>query len=196
MIGGWLVLEPWITPSLFYQFLGASAKWGDDAKHHVGLDCRSFCTALGKEEANRQLRNHWRTWVTEEQIAKLASFNVEHIRIPVADWIFEPYEPFIGCWDGALEELYRVLDLCQQYGIDTILDMHGWKGSQVSRVNKRVAFVVPLQPLFLMGSKVVLEGIEPLPHCDTAPSILYQAKSMHAHYIYPVSLNLALNHRP
>ena len=23
-LGGWLVLEPWITPSLFYQFLGAS----------------------------------------------------------------------------------------------------------------------------------------------------------------------------
>ena len=25
-LGGWLVLEPWITPSLFYQFLGASEK--------------------------------------------------------------------------------------------------------------------------------------------------------------------------
>jgi hypothetical protein len=23
--GGWLVLEPWITPSLFYQFLGAKS---------------------------------------------------------------------------------------------------------------------------------------------------------------------------
>ena len=23
-LGGWLVLEPWITPSLFYQFLGKS----------------------------------------------------------------------------------------------------------------------------------------------------------------------------
>ena len=21
-LGGWMVLEPWITPSLFYQFLG------------------------------------------------------------------------------------------------------------------------------------------------------------------------------
>ncbi len=23
-LGGWIVLEPWITPSLFYQFLGLS----------------------------------------------------------------------------------------------------------------------------------------------------------------------------
>lgn len=25
-LGGWLVLEPWITPSLFYQFLGKKKK--------------------------------------------------------------------------------------------------------------------------------------------------------------------------
>jgi len=66
-LGGWLVLEPWITPSLFYQFLGprlangispsshhrrsvyvgASKRWGDLAKDHVGLDSLTFCTALG-----------------------------------------------------------------------------------------------------------------------------------------------------
>ena len=27
-LGGWLVLEPWLTPSLFYQFLGQSERWG------------------------------------------------------------------------------------------------------------------------------------------------------------------------
>ena len=43
-LGGWLVLEPWITPSLFYQFLGASDKWGDEAPAHVGLDSYTFCT--------------------------------------------------------------------------------------------------------------------------------------------------------
>ena len=36
------------------------------------MDSYSFCTALGKEEANRQLRRHWQTWVTEEQIKNLA----------------------------------------------------------------------------------------------------------------------------
>jgi len=25
-LGGWMVLEPWITPSLFYQFLGKDEK--------------------------------------------------------------------------------------------------------------------------------------------------------------------------
>lgn len=82
-LGGWMVLEPWITPSLFYQFLGCSSKWGSDAIHHVAIDSMTFCSALGKEEANRQLRQHWKTWVTEEEIASLASMGLKHIRLPV-----------------------------------------------------------------------------------------------------------------
>ena len=45
-LGGWLVLEPWITPSLFYQFLGASEKWGDEAPSRVALDSYTFCTGI------------------------------------------------------------------------------------------------------------------------------------------------------
>lgn len=82
-LGGWLVLEPWITPSLFYQFLGVSAKWGSDALDHVAIDSMTFCTALGDEEANRQLRQHWKMWVTEEQISNLANMGLKHIRLPV-----------------------------------------------------------------------------------------------------------------
>ena len=28
---------------------------------------------------------------------------VETLRIPVADWMYMPYEPFIGCWDGGTQ---------------------------------------------------------------------------------------------
>ena len=80
-LGGWLVLEPWITPSLFYQFLGASAKWGDDAPNRVAIDSKTFCTALGDVEANRQLRNHWASWVTEDYIAQLSISGVETVRL-------------------------------------------------------------------------------------------------------------------
>jgi hypothetical protein len=96
-LGGWLVLQPWITPSLFYQFLGASMKWGDDAPRHVGLDTLTFCRSLGKEEANKQLRRHWNSWVTEEQISSLHAIGVETVKIPVGDWMYVPYEPYIGC---------------------------------------------------------------------------------------------------
>lgn len=129
-LGGWLVLEPWITPSIFYQFLSTQKKYGDQAKDKTGMDQYTFCKALGPEEGNRQLRIHWREWVKEEDIKKLASFGINSVRIPIGDWMFKPYGPYVGCTDGATEELDRVLDLCQKYGLSVLLDIHAQKGSQ------------------------------------------------------------------
>ncbi|EQC38096.1 hypothetical protein SDRG_04526 [Saprolegnia diclina VS20] len=129
-LGGWLVLEPWITPTLFYQFLGTQERFGDQAPEKTAMDQYTFCTALGKEEANRQLRIHWNNWVTEADIKEMASFGVNSLRIPVGDWMFVPYEPYIGCTDGSIEQLDRVLDLCDKYNINVLIDIHGHIGSQ------------------------------------------------------------------
>ncbi|OQR85743.1 glucan 1,3-beta-glucosidase [Achlya hypogyna] len=129
-LGGWLVLEPWITPTLFYQFLGTQERFGDQAPEKTAMDQYTFCTALGKEEANRQLRIHWNNWVTEEDIKEMASYGVNSLRIPVGDWMFVPYEPYIGCTEGSVEQLDRVLDLCAKYNINALIDIHGHIGSQ------------------------------------------------------------------
>uniref|UniRef100_H3G4Z0 X8 domain-containing protein n=2 Tax=Phytophthora ramorum TaxID=164328 RepID=H3G4Z0_PHYRM len=129
-LGGWLVLEPWITPSLFYQFLNTQQRYGDQAPEKTAMDIYTFCTALGKEEANRQLRIHWATWVAEADIKELAEAGVNSLRVPVGDWMFNPYEPYIGCTDGAVKELDRVADLAYKYNIELLLDIHGLVGSQ------------------------------------------------------------------
>lgn len=129
-LGGWLVLEPWLTPTLFYQFLSTQERFGDKAPEKTAMDIYTFCTALGPEEANRQLRIHWKNWVTEADIAELAGAGVNSLRVPVGDWMFTPYEPYIGCTDGAVEELDRLMDLAQKYNIDILIDMHGLIGSQ------------------------------------------------------------------
>ena len=54
-LGGWQVLEPWITPSLFYQFLGKNSTT-------TAIDTYTFCEVLGPEEGNKQLRRHWDAW--------------------------------------------------------------------------------------------------------------------------------------
>ena len=136
-LGGWLVLEPWITPSLFYQFLGVTEKFrhlnnSEALKNHVAIDSLTFCKALGPVEANRQLRLHWKTWVTEEQIRSLASKNITHIRIPVPDWLYTPYGPFEGCYDGAVEVLDSVLHWAEKHKLKVLLDIHAVRGSQVS----------------------------------------------------------------
>jgi len=76
-----MVLEPWITPSLFYQFLGKD-------ETSAATDIYNFCKVLGKEEGNRQLKRHWNTWVTEEIIVELKeSGAVNSLRLPVGDWM-------------------------------------------------------------------------------------------------------------
>nr|CCA27797.1 putative exo1 [Albugo laibachii Nc14] len=129
-LGGLFVLEPWITPSLFYQFLDPDQKFGDQTPYKTAMDTFKFCEALGKEEANRQLRIHYANWVTETDIQQLAAAGVNSLRLPVGDWMFVTYEPYTGCTDGAIEHLDRVLRLAQTYKLQVLLDIHGHIGSQ------------------------------------------------------------------
>ncbi|KAK3078652.1 hypothetical protein LTS18_006968, partial [Coniosporium uncinatum] len=61
-IGGWLVLEPWITPSIFQkldQSLGI-------------IDEYTLCEKL-PDQAPQILRDHWNNWVRYDDFAKIAS---------------------------------------------------------------------------------------------------------------------------
>ena len=123
-LGGWMVLEPWITPSLFYQFLGKG-------RNTTAFDTYTFCQVLGPKEANRQLKNHWDRWVTPEIIAQLAhSGAVNSLRLPVGDYMFQPYGPYVGCFDGALDYVEDLLDWAYSHGLSVLLDIHTMKDSQ------------------------------------------------------------------
>lgn len=124
-LGGWMVLEPWITPSLFLQFLGK----GDG---EAAFDMYTFCQVLGPEEANRQLVRHWDAWVTEDIIRSLKeSGAVNSLRLPVGDFMFVPYGPYAdGCVEGALERVDQLLDWAYSYGLTVLFDVHTMRDSQ------------------------------------------------------------------
>ena len=132
-IGGWMVLEPWITPSLFYRFLGKTHSEG------VGKDSWTFCEALGPEEGNKLMKAHWKSWVTEDIIKGLAEREVELVRLPIGDWTLKPYGVYKGCMDGAKEEIDWFLKTCDKYGIKVLLDVHAVRGSQNGFDNSGVA---------------------------------------------------------
>ena len=127
-IGGWLVLEPWITPSLFYQFLGS--------RHKIGMDMYSFCDILGPVEANKQLKHHWQTWINNEHIQTLKKEGINLLRIPIGDWMYIPYGPYaveingVTCADGSIEALDNLFLLAEQNDMQIMLDLHTIKGSQ------------------------------------------------------------------
>jgi glucan 1,3-beta-glucosidase len=121
--GGWQVLEPWITPSLFYRFLGKE-------KGQVGMDSYTFCEALGPVEGNKVMRAHWDAWFTEAHFKELAEKELEIIRLPIGDWTLEPYGPFIGCMDGAAEKIEWFYDMAHKNNIKVLMDLHAIKDSQ------------------------------------------------------------------
>ena len=124
-LGGWMVLEPWITPSIFYQFLNAG-------ENSTAFDMYTFCQVLGPQKANEQLRRHWDRWVTKDIIRQLAeSGAVNSLRLPIGDFQFVPYGPYeSGCVEGGLEHVDQLLDWAYEYGLTVLLDIHTMKDSQ------------------------------------------------------------------
>ncbi|ORX73345.1 glycoside hydrolase [Linderina pennispora] len=113
-IGGVFLIEAFIKPSLFDQFSHMS-----DAE----------MPELGKEEAKRQLEEHWDTFVTRDHLEKLVEVGINWIRIPVGYWAFNltREEPYV---DGQLPYIERMLGWSRDLGLKVQLDLHGVPGSQ------------------------------------------------------------------
>lgn len=77
-----------------------------------------------------QLEEHYRTFITERDIAQIAGAGLNWVRLPVPFWAIEtwPGEPFLEkvCWQYIL----KVFAWCRKYGIRIKLDLHAVPGSQ------------------------------------------------------------------
>lgn len=71
------------------------------------------------------MRAHWDSWLTETYISKLAEYEVEIVRLPIGDWTFNPYGPYKGCMDGAMDKISWAMDTFAKYNIKVLLDVHG-----------------------------------------------------------------------
>lgn len=113
-LGGWLVLEKWITPSLFH---GTSAH-----------DEYSFCKQADVAQLQR-LKKFRDTFITKQDFEWLATQGIDAVRLPVGYWIFgnkPPYEPTNNYVDQAFQ-------WAEETGIRILLGLHGAPGSQNGR---------------------------------------------------------------
>ncbi|KAG0358254.1 glycoside hydrolase superfamily [Gamsiella multidivaricata] len=119
-LGGWLVLEPFITPSLFNPYISAGV-----------IDEWTLCAHLGQDAAKTLLENHYASWVTEDTFVQLKNLGLNHVRIPVGFWAMgnltagEPYVPNV-----AWKYLLRGIEWARKYGIRVMVELHGAPGSQ------------------------------------------------------------------
>jgi glucan 1,3-beta-glucosidase len=118
-LGGWLSIEPFITPSLFSQF---------DSKLGV-IDEWTLTSRLGSK-AKETLEKHYSTFVTEETFKEIADAGLDHVRIPFSYWAIKTYEgdPYVE--RVAWRYLLRGIEWARKYGLRINLDIHGLPGSQ------------------------------------------------------------------
>jgi len=122
-LGGWLVLEKWMTPSLFAG--------------HSATDETTWCAELGPAAAKR-LRRHWMRFVTRKDFIWLADAGITTVRIPLGHWIFGPpypYHPKYGpdphpFVQGGIDILDQALDWAGECGLGVVLDLHAAPGCQ------------------------------------------------------------------
>jgi len=130
-LGGWLLLEPWITPVFFEE-----VNIGDNFDKIV--DEWTHAELLDRETYLQRMVTHWDTFVNEEDFAKLAAAGVSHVRIPVSYWYWQvdPSEPFppvnsdLEDPTNALFYLLRALGWMEKYGLKASMDLHTGPGSQ------------------------------------------------------------------
>ncbi|CCD26748.1 glucan 1,3-beta-glucosidase NDAI_0I01790 [Naumovozyma dairenensis CBS 421] len=125
-IGGWLVLEPYITPSLFEAF--RTNPNNDDG---IPVDEYHFCQQLGKEVAQSRLEAHWHTFYQEEDFANIKSQGFNLVRIPIGYWAFELIDDEDPYVKGSQEQkLDQAIQWAEKYGLKVWVDLHGAVGSQ------------------------------------------------------------------
>ncbi|RSH88775.1 exo-1,3-beta-glucanase [Saitozyma podzolica] len=117
-IGGWLVIEPFITPSLFQNT-------GNDAI----VDEWTFGQYQDYNTAQNALVNHWNSWITEDDFAQIAAAGLNHVRIPIGYWAYdisagEPYH------QGQAQYLDNAIGWARNHGLKVLIDLHGAPGSQ------------------------------------------------------------------
>jgi len=125
-LGGWFVLEPWITPSIFKA-----------ANNTAIVDEYTFGQYLDVNTAQSILQQHWSTWITETDFIAIKAAGLSHVRIPLGYWSVPltsadtntstSISPYLA---GAWPYLLQGLSWAQHYGIHVILDLHGAPGSQ------------------------------------------------------------------
>ena len=115
-LGGWFVLEPWITPSLFDEW----------ANSRTVVDEYTYTQTLGRDEASRRLNNHWNTFITQDDFNAIKNAGLNHVRIPIGYWALAPLagDPYV---QGQLTYLDQAIGWARAAGIKVMLDLHGGK---------------------------------------------------------------------
>ena len=108
-LGAWLVLEKWMTPSLFAG-VAAGDEWG-------------FSQTPG---AQAKIERHRATWITEKDFKWIKDAGLDAVRVPLGYWALEEHKPYFS----VARHVDDAFAWAAKYGLQVLLDLHAAPGSQ------------------------------------------------------------------
>lgn len=108
-LGGWLVLERWMTPSLFD---GTTAR-------------NEFELSMSKQGRER-ISSHHASFITKRDLVWLKKQKIELLRVPVGYWILGGDDRYVD----ATKRLDWLMDTSLSMGFKVLLDLHAAPGAQ------------------------------------------------------------------
>ncbi|GAK66245.1 glycoside hydrolase [Moesziomyces antarcticus] len=118
-LGGWLVVENFITPSIY----------GQTGNPKI-IDEWTFGSLQPRNKAVSILQNHLNSFVSEDDFRQMAAAGLNHVRIPIGYWAFEvgSGEPFLKLnqWDL----LKQAAVWAGKYNLKVLVDLHAAPGNQ------------------------------------------------------------------
>ena len=133
-LGGWFVLESWMSPELFEGINGAhdETTW-----------------IINNPNAEADLIEHWETFITEEDFEFLSDIGIDYIRLPIPWWMWGDsayQDELLPLWDDAsqthimtdyavtyinsVQYIDQAMTWAEEYGIDVLVDLHTAPGGQ------------------------------------------------------------------
>ncbi|AQZ17593.1 EXG2 (YDR261C) [Zygosaccharomyces parabailii] len=85
-LGGWLLTEPYIIPSLYESALKLADNLGCNG---TIVDEFTLCQVLGYEEAKSLLKAHFDSWIIEDDFRQISEDGFNLVRLPVGYWAWK-----------------------------------------------------------------------------------------------------------
>ena len=108
-LGGWLVLEKWMTPSIF-----------------AGTTARNEFELSRTKQGRESIKKHHKTFIVEKDLKWLKEQGVEILRVPIGYWVFGDDKRYVG----AIERLDWLVTTSLSYGFKVLIDLHAAPGAQ------------------------------------------------------------------
>lgn len=108
-LSGWLVLESWVTPSIFSQ---------------TGVfDERGLVESVGATRYAELVRRHRDSFMSERDFARISARGFDAVRLPVPWYVFGEDGPLPGSFTGCISYVDQAFDWAEASGLRILLDI-------------------------------------------------------------------------